>query len=214
MRRRWSTVAVAAVLAGCAGGTPAPDPAGAATPSVSGPAGAGVPSGSMAGPAGAETLTSGELVPASAPERVAIPALDVSAPVVALGLRADGTMEVPGDATTVGWFTGAPAPGSLGPAVLAGHVDYRGVSGTFAGLSALRPGDEVRITRRDGRTAVFAVTRVATYPKSRFPSGEVYGPIDHAGLRLITCGGDFDRRTGHYVDNVVAYARLRQVMER
>ncbi|MBB3094579.1 hypothetical protein FHR83_002231 [Actinoplanes campanulatus] len=201
MRRRWLAGAVAAVLAGCTGGTPPSNPAGAVRPS-----------GSMPGPAGAETLTSGELLPASPPERVAIPALDVSVPVVGLGLRADGAMEVPTDATTVGWFTGAPAPGSLGPAVLAGHVDYRGVSGTFAELSTLRPGDEVRITRRDGRTAVFAVTGVATYPKNRFPSGEVYGPIDHAGLRLITCGGDFDRRTGHYVDNVVAYARLRQVL--
>ena len=79
-------------------------------------------------------------------------------------------------------------------------------------LADCEVGAEVRITRADGRTAVFAVTRVATHPKNRFPSGEVYGPIDHAGLRLITCGGDFDRRTGHYADNVVAYARLRSVL--
>ncbi|MBU2668040.1 class F sortase [Actinoplanes bogorensis] len=156
-----------------------------------------------------DVLTRGELLKTSVPSRVRIPALAVDESVTGLGQNPDGSMQVPTDARTVGWYTKAPTPGSLGPAVLAGHVNYRGTDGTFARLSTLRPGDEVKVTRRDGVTAVFAVTRVDRYAKDKFPADAVYGAIDHAGLRLITCGGDFDNRTGHYVDNVVAYADLR-----
>ncbi|MEV6302143.1 class F sortase [Actinoplanes sp. NPDC051861] len=156
----------------------------------------------------AETLTRGELLPTSPPVRLAIPALKIDVPMTGLGLQPDGTMEVPDDAKTVGWYTKAPTPGSLGPAVLAGHVDYSGKKGTFADLADLRRGDEIRVTREDGRTAVFTVGEVSQYAKDRFPTDAVYGPIDHAGLRLITCGGDFDDRSGHYVDNIVVFAEL------
>ena len=160
-------------------------------------------------PATGDALTRGRLLPTSPPTRIEIPALHVAAPVTGLGLQPDGSMAVPTDARTVGWFTKAPTPGSLGPAVLAGHVDFRGAEGAFARLATLRPGDRVRVTRADGAIAVFAVTHVDRYAKDHFPSDRVYGPIDHAGLRLITCGGDFDNRTGHYLDNIVAYADLR-----
>jgi hypothetical protein len=191
MNRLWPAITVAVALGCTACGGARPDVAPVPSPPVAAPA---------------DPLTRGALLPTSQPTKVEIRALGVDAPVIGLGLRGDGTMEVPDDATTVGWFTGAPTPGSLGPAVLAGHVDFKGAAGTFARLSALRPGDEIRVARRDGTTAVFAVTEVGRYPKNRFPAEEVYGPIDHAGLRLITCGGDFDRRSGHYEDNVVVFA--------
>jgi sortase (surface protein transpeptidase) len=158
---------------------------------------------------GDDTLTRGAMLPESAPRRVMVPALQVDTPVISLGLQPDGVLQVPADAATVGWYTGAPAPGALGPAVLAGHVNFNGADGAFARLAELRPGDEVRVARQDGSTAVFAITRVDRHPKDRFPTDAVYGPIDHAGLRLITCGGDFDDRTGHYADNVIAYAELK-----
>ena len=153
-------------------------------------------------------LTRGPLMDTSAPTRIAIPALRVAVPVIGLGQQADGAMEVPDDATTVGWYTKAPTPGSLGPAVLAGHVDYDGKPGTFAKLGSLRAADTVVIDRADGTTATFTVTKVERYPKNRFPTDAVYGAIDHAGLRLITCGGDFDSSAGHYRDNIVVYATL------
>ncbi|WIM99497.1 class F sortase [Actinoplanes oblitus] len=184
-----------------AGSPTAPIASSAAAPAL------GASAGIVAGDASA--LISGPLLPESPPARLEIPALRVAAPVAALGLEPDGTMRVPTDARTVGWFTRAPVPGSLGPAVLAGHVDYRGAAGSFARLSHLRRGAAIRITRRDGTVAVFAVDRIGRYPKSAFPAGAVYGPIDHAGLRLVTCGGDFDRDAGHYVDNVVVFASLR-----
>jgi hypothetical protein len=155
-------------------------------------------------------LTAGPLMANSPPTRVVIPALKVNVPLIGLGQQADGAMEVPTDAKTVGWFTGAPTPGALGPAVLAGHVDYRKQPGSFRHLADLKSGDLIEVARRDGRTAEFAVTRVDRYAKDKFPTSAVYGPIDHAGLRLITCGGDFDDRTGHYRDNIVVYAALRR----
>lgn len=52
-------------------------------------------------------------------------------------------------------------------------------------------------------------TAAATqYDKDQFPTEDVYGNIDHAGLRLITCGGVFDRTNSSYEDNIVIYARL------
>jgi hypothetical protein len=151
----------------------------------------------------------GPLMDISTPTRVIIPALNISVPVIGLGQLPDGSMQVPADAKTVGWYTKAPTPGSLGPAVLAGHVDYRGHEGTFAHLDRLRAGDPITVHRQDGSTAVFVITSVERYAKDRFPSNAVYGPTNHAGLRLITCGGDFDNHSGHYVDNIVAYADLR-----
>ena len=154
-------------------------------------------------------LTTGPLMTTSAPTQISIPALDEAAPVIGLGLQADGSMQVPDDARTVGWYTKAPTPGALGPAILAGHVDYKKRPGTFARLAELKTGDSIDVQRQDGSMAMFAVTKIERYPKDKFPSTAVYGPIDHAGLRLITCGGDFDDTTGHYEDNIVVYATLR-----
>jgi sortase (surface protein transpeptidase) len=93
--------------------------------------------------------------------------------------------------------------------VLLGHVDSAEYGpGVFFDLGDLRPGDEITVTREDGTAAVFAVDRVQSYPKADFPTLEVYGNTDHAALRLITCGGEFDAGTRNYLDNIVAYASL------
>jgi sortase (surface protein transpeptidase) len=117
-------------------------------------------------------------------------------------------MEVPPGAYPVGWYDRGPTPGQLGPAVLAGHVDWEGEPGAFAGIRALLPGDQVIVDRADGTVATFAVDRVEEVAKDAFPTTEVYGDLDHAGLRLITCGGSFDEDTGDYAGNVIVFARL------
>ena len=150
----------------------------------------------------------GPVLPRSEPVRLAVPRIGVTSSVVDLGLDPTGAMEVPEDGARAGWYSRGPAPGSLGPAVIAGHVDWEGSPAVFYRLGELRAGDRVLVSREDGTTAVFAVTQVATYPKDRFPTRAVFGSSDHAGLRLVTCGGAFDRAAGHYVDNVVAFARL------
>ncbi|WIY04263.1 class F sortase [Amycolatopsis mongoliensis] len=152
---------------------------------------------------------SGDGLPAAKPASLSIPAIGVRTDVLKdLGLTSGGELEVPGDATTVGWFTGAPSPGEAGPAVLAAHVDYKHVPGAFSRLKELHPDEQVRVGRSDGRTAVFTVYRVDRYAKAEFPTDQVYGDTAGPELRLITCGGEFDRSSGNYLDNVVVYARL------
>ena len=103
-------------------------------------------------------------------------------------------MEVPDYPATAGWYDLGPTPGALGPAVIAGHVTWNQAPAVFAQLGSLRHGDVVKVAREDRRVAVFRVTRVATFDKSVFPTRLVFGGVDHAGLRLITCGGGL---TGH-----------------
>jgi hypothetical protein len=155
--------------------------------------------------------TTGLVLPESDPVAISIPRIGVQSRLVELGRDADGAMEVPRDPARAGWFTGGHAPGALGPAVIAGHVTWNGAPEVFYRLGTLRRGDQVTVTRKDGKTAVFTVTRVARFSKSRFPSRAVYGAIDHAGLRLITCGGTYDTVRHSYLDNVVVFARLEAV---
>ena len=147
-------------------------------------------------------------LPESAPIKVRIPALGVTSKVMELGLERDGSMEVPPGAYPVGWYDRSPTPGELGPAVLAGHVDWGGEPGAFYGLRELLPGDQVVVQREDGSTATFAVDRVEEHDKDGFPTDEVYGDVPYAGLRLITCGGTFDEDSGNYEDNVIVFATL------
>lgn len=147
-------------------------------------------------------------MPASEPVSIEIPSLGVTSEIMDLGLQDDGSMEVPPGAYPAGWYTGAPTPGELGPAIIAAHVDWNGDPGVFFELHEMQPGDDVVVQREDGSTALFRVDEVARYPKGQFPTDAVYGNLDHAGLRLITCGGDFDQAANSYVDNIVVYASL------
>ncbi|HET9290647.1 MAG TPA: class F sortase [Actinomycetes bacterium] len=146
--------------------------------------------------------------PGSAPVRLVIPAIGVATPLVRLGLEPDGGMAVPGDFGRAGWFAEGPAPGQVGPAVIAGHVDSRTGPAVFYRLRDLRPGDQIRVVRADGSHVRFVVEGTRSYPKDGFPTGAVFGPVPGAALRLITCAGDFDRARGSYRDNLVVFARL------
>ncbi|NEB10349.1 class F sortase [Streptomyces coelicoflavus] len=144
----------------------------------------------------------------STPTKVTIPAIDVSTGLEELGLDDDGAMDTPHDPDLAGWYTPGPAPGQVGPAVVAGHVTWNGARAVFYRLSELAPGDTVAVDRADGRTTAFTVDRVEQYPKNEFPTVEVYRNLDHAGLRLITCAGDYSAAEHRYADNVVVYATL------
>jgi hypothetical protein len=191
------SAAVIIGTAGCSGqsGT-APAPPASATSRV------------QRSPAPAPRSTSAPVVVAahlerSVPLRLLIPAIGVNTPLMDLGQKSDGTLQVPPSGFPAGWYTGAPTPGQLGPAIIVGHIDWNG-PGVFFRLHALRPGDEVTVTRTDGSRPVFRVSRVAQFPKSAFPTTLVYGNINHPGLRLITCGGSFT--SGSYVDDIVVFA--------
>nr|WP_255411228.1 class F sortase [Blastococcus sp. TF02-9] len=156
----------------------------------------------------AAALAGGDRSGHATPVRVRAPAVGIDAVVTASGLDAAGALAVPADPSQAGWYARGPRPGEPGPAVLAGHVDWAGRPAVFQGLHRLAPGNEVVVDRADGSTVTFAVDRVVQVGKDDFPTGEVYGPTPGAELRLITCGGTFDRATGSYTDNVVVFARL------
>jgi sortase (surface protein transpeptidase) len=142
------------------------------------------------------------------PVRVRIPRIGVDAPVIRLGLDTAGALEVPTVFSETGWWADGPEPGEAGPAVIVGHVDSRIGPAVFYRLDELRAGDRIEVARADGSTAAFVVQRSEQHPKRAFPTEAVYGPVDHASLRLVTCGGEFDRSSRHYLDNVIVFARV------
>lgn len=131
----------------------------------------------------------------------------------AVGLTESGEVGVPDSYTEVGWYEHGPTPGELGPAVILGHVDSVDGPAVFYSLGQVRVGDEIRIERADGSVAIFSVTGYERPRQDEFPTERIYGDIDHAGLRLITCTGTYDRGELRYSHNLVVYATLTGVEE-
>jgi Sortase domain len=144
----------------------------------------------------------------SRPIRIAIPAIDVRAPVSRVGLAGDGSIAAPPVErhNEAGWFERGPTPGQFGPAIIVGHVDTRTGPSIFHDVGKLRPGTGVEVTRADGSVALFEVNSVERFGKARLPVDRVYRDFSRPGLRLITCGGEW--RAGGYADNVVVFASL------
>ena len=207
--RTWAATTLAALTiatAGCAssdGGGPATASSTPATAPASGARDVPGPSAPQADPSGAQAARPQQVAD---PDRVRIPSIGVDAPVGPLALEPSGKLAAPTDFAATGWYEAGPEPGEPGPAVIAGHVDDHTGPAVFFRLEELRAGDEVLVDRVDGSTATFVVTRVETYPKDEFPTDEVYGKTTDPQLRLITCGGDFDRKAHSYLSNEVVYA--------
>jgi hypothetical protein len=142
------------------------------------------------------------------PRRLLIPTIGVDSRLQRLGRNADGSVEVPLEWQVAGWFAEGPAPGERGPAVILGHVDSRTGPAVFYHLRELQPGDAILVKHAQGRVSKFLVDRVEQFDKNGFPTQAVYFPTLEPVLRLITCGGDFDHSSGHYRDNVIAFASL------
>jgi Sortase domain len=142
---------------------------------------------------------------ADGPASITIPAIGVHAPIVAVGLQADGAMQLP-DPGQVGWYRLGPPPGAPGPAVLIGHVDNHSGPDVFHRLPKLRPGDQILIGQPDGTTTRFLVGRLEQHPKTALPTSRIFTPAPGPRLHPVTCGGPFNRATGHYRDNVIVYA--------
>lgn len=190
------------VLGGCSASAPAgsgpvpsgPDPAAASEPA----------------PVATSPVPASPLAAQALPRSLTIPSTGTQSSLLHLGLRPDGSLAVPpeGPGSPASWYSGSPAPGQAGPAVLLGHVNATGGGpGVFADLRSLQPGDLVEVGREDGSTVQFSVERAEQYGKDNFPTLEVYGNTDNAQLRLITCDG-FDPATGTFNDNYVVYAEL------
>lgn len=139
------------------------------------------------------------------PVRLAIPAIGVDAPTIDLDLRGPEP-EVPQNFADTGWYTQTRRPGEIGPAIIAGHVDSASGPAVFARLDELQVGDEIIVSAADGESRTFAVVDSAQYSKYELPESVFGFGGPQPELRLITCGGTFDRSTGHYRDNLVVFA--------
>jgi len=145
----------------------------------------------------------------SVPVSVRAASAGIDSSLLQVALNKDGTIEVPHSYSEAAWYRLGPTPGELGPAVLIGHVDSYQGPGVFFKIGAMRPGQIIDVTRADRSVAHFRVDAINSYPKDKFPTQTVYGPIDYAGLRLITCGGAFNSSTRSYESNTVVFASLR-----
>jgi hypothetical protein len=160
-------------------------------------------------PTATRALPAARALPRSEPTTLTIGRIGVRTALIGLGLRRDGTPDVPplGARSPAGWIEALATPGEIGPAVILGHVDSAQEGpAVFYRLGELRPGDLVTVDRADRRRVRFVVTSVEQVAKSAFPAATIYGPVDYPALRLITCGGSFDPARGHYRDNVIVFA--------
>ena len=142
----------------------------------------------------------------AAPVRLRIPKAGVDTGLERLRADSKGTIATPKHPNEAGWYADGPKPGQPGPAVILGHVDSKAGPAVFFHVAELRRSDIVLVDRADHTTVRFAVTQIARVAKTHFPTQRVYSPTLQASLRLITCGGTIDPRTGHYRDNVIVYA--------
>ncbi|MEC3981578.1 class F sortase [Amycolatopsis sp. H20-H5] len=199
-----AVLAVLALLLSPSGGGDTPGTQAAPPSTMSKQAVVDQPSPVDAGRAAAEGLVKSE------PVSVDIPKIGAHSSLVPLGLNADNSVQVPpvSQPLQAGWYVNGPTPGEVGPAVILGHVDGNKQRGIFFRLKELAPGDRIAVARKDGKTADFVVTKVDKVPKDTFPTDAVYGDTADAQLRLITCGGVFDRASHNYLDNIIVYAQL------
>jgi hypothetical protein len=185
---------------------------------VAGCSGAAEP-GPNDGPTLSAPLTGGpvQAIPALAPSNpteIRIDKINATSSLIPLGLNPDRTIAVPpvSEPLQASWYRLGATPGATGPAIILGHINGGGQDGIFARLHELKPGDQVQVKREDGKTAIFTVTKMEQVAKNAFPTQAVYGDTPDAQLRLITCGGSFNRSARSYVDNIIATAALTGVV--
>jgi hypothetical protein len=147
-------------------------------------------------------------LPPSKPKSIKIDSIGVSANTSELDLNPDKTLQTPSDYEKVGWYIHSPTPGEIGPSVMVGHLDSARAAAVFYKLKNIKAGDKIEISREDGSIATFKVDALETFSQDNFPTDKVYGPINNAGLRLITCAGKYNIFEGHYSDNLVVFASL------
>jgi len=141
------------------------------------------------------------------PVRLRIPAIGVNAPVQPTGVQSGGSLAIPPDPADVGWWAGGGFPGEPdGAVILAGHINSAvDGPGALFRLQDVRPGDGVSLIA-GGRSYEYRVVALRAYAKSSLPAAAVFSQGVSARLVIVSCGGPFDASTGHYLDNIVAYA--------
>lgn len=145
--------------------------------------------------------------PVPEPTALRVPRVSLDARLQDVGVKDDGTVEIPDGAGQAGWYRYGPAPGaSAGSAVLIGHVDHRtGDLGAFAKLYEVRKGDDATVAREDAPPVRYKVTALEVIDKDRLPD-EVFRRHGRPVLTLVTCAPPYDRERGGYQRNLLVYA--------
>jgi sortase (surface protein transpeptidase) len=145
-------------------------------------------------------------IPVAAPTRVIITALDIDGPVIPVGVNAASQLDVPPDARTLVWYRHGPSPGAPGSAVIAGHLNWRGTTGLFARLDEIPVGATITVVYDDGSQQDFIASAVELVSKPAVAVNGIFAREGESLLRLITCGGEFEKEVRSYRSNVVVTA--------
>ena len=145
---------------------------------------------------------------AAAPSRMVVASLGVDVPVLATGLDDAGNMALPPDPANAGWYEYGPAPASpAGATVIAAHVDSLTYGiGPFAAFADAVPGTEIVVTDTAGAVRTYVVSSVNTTDKLDVVWASVFDRTGPSRLVVVTCGGEFDYSTRHYLSNVIVVA--------
>jgi hypothetical protein len=150
------------------------------------------------------TTTSTTLPPQIPPTALAIGDLGISQRVLPVGLNDDGTMEVP-DVSDIGWYLHGATPGLPGATVLVAHVWWDDTPGPFRRLGTLEPGARIEVSGERDTIHEYVVVERTMYNKDALPT-DLWRKTGPETLVLITCGGDFNKTTRRYKQNIVIYA--------
>ena len=142
------------------------------------------------------------------PVRVVAASIGVDIPVIPVGIEQGGFMELPADPAVAGWYRyGSDPTSSRGNTVISAHVDAPDYPiGPFSALRDLQAGAVIEVIDEAGAAHSYSVESVTYHRKTELPVRDIFARTGGPTLVLITCGGDYDSRTGRYTDNVVAIA--------
>jgi sortase (surface protein transpeptidase) len=149
-----------------------------------------------------------EAQPLAAPVSLTIASVGIAAPVLELGVSAEGEMEAPPTPDVVGWYRMSARPGQPGNSVLSGHVDWARNTAVFWGLRKLHKGDPIVVGGADGANHTYIVEWNESFPWQTAPVNRIVGPSADSLLTLITCEGVYDKRSQQYSERRVVRARL------
>lgn len=144
------------------------------------------------------------------PIRLKIPAIQVDTSIDLMGIDADGLMQSPNNAKSVGWYKQGPRPGDIGSAVIDGHYGkwQGGYNSVFDNLHTLQKGDSVYVESSSGSTVTFIVRELRMYnPKAN--SNDVFISNDGLShLNLITCDGSWDEESKSYSKRLIVFTDM------
>jgi sortase (surface protein transpeptidase) len=143
--------------------------------------------------------------------RLLVPSLHIDAPIEAVGVTPDGSMEVPANQQWdgVGWYKYGPVPGEKGSAVIDGHLDRPGgAPAVFWRLHELHAGEPITVVTHEGKKLQFRVTMLQKYEPQQAPLANIFGDKSGSHLNLITCAGQWIASEHQTTQRLVVYATL------